>query len=390
MKRIVTCQGSIQLVAALAAMFYRDRSCPAFVQNYLVIYELYAPEQQHYQFAEFIQQMAKFACDWEKIVYITPDQLHTIGHQLDSTPPHRIYHTVHQWIGLDHVDELYLCRNWQLANQLLSNAYSSASRICYGDGIGLYFSEHSAVVRRPITPPPTLNQFADWIWWKLRSRYHRLREQLKLKTKLYLLPFDVGYFLLPEILGETPPMPIVQLEPSHLLALFEKFTAFVDSAQVETIQAIVGDSPITVLLTSNFSEGERLSQDHEVRVYREFLIAYEIPSDSVLVIKPHPRDDLNKVYRLKDSLSDLYREIVVLTEPNLFFLPFEVFFLKAFHHAQIRLFAFSSACLSLKLLFDVPSFIGFGTALTTRYFDPGFVAARLEHEQVLQDAIAQL
>ncbi|MBD2080278.1 polysialyltransferase family glycosyltransferase [Leptolyngbya sp. FACHB-17] len=390
MKRIVTCQGSIQLIAALSALFYRDRSGTANVQNYLVIYELYAPEQQHYQFAEFIQRMAESVCDWEKIVYLTPKQLNAIGYQLDSTPPHRIYNKVHQWIGLDDADELYLCRNWQFTNQLLSNAYPSASRICYGDGIGLYFSEHSAVVRRPFTPPPTPNQVIAWTRWKLRSLYHRIRERLKLKTKLYLMPFDVGYFVLPKIFGETPPMPIVQLAPSNLLTWFERFTSFVDAAQVAKVQAAIENSPVTVLLTSNFSEGDRLPQEHEILAYREFLTSYEVFPNSVLIIKPHPRDDLNKIYRLKESLSDLYREIVVLTEPNLFFLPFEVFFLKAFQTFEIRVFAFSSACLSLKLLFDVPSFIGFGTALTTCYFAPEFVAARLEHEQVLQNAIAQL
>ncbi|MBD1845960.1 hypothetical protein H6F89_21610 [Cyanobacteria bacterium FACHB-63] len=390
MKRIVTCQGSIQLIAALSALFYRDQSRPANVQNYLVIYELYAPEEQHYQFAEFIQRMAESVCNWEKIVYLTPEQLSAIGYQLDSTPPHRIYNKVHQWIGLDDADELYLCRNWQFTNQLLSNAYPSASRICYGDGIGLYFSEHSAVVRRPFTPPPTPAQVIAWTWWKLRSLYHRVRERLKLKTKLYSMPFDIGYFVLPKILGEMPPMPIVQLSPSNLLTGFEQFTSFVDVAQVAKVQTIIKSSPVTVLLTSNFSEGERLPQEHEICAYREFLTSSEILPNSVLIIKPHPRDDLNKIYRLKESLSNLYREIVVLTEPNLFFLPFEVFFLKALQNFEIRVFAFSSACLSLKLLFDVPSFVGFGTALTTCYFAPEFVTARLEHEQVLQNAIAQL
>ncbi|MBW4524913.1 MAG: alpha-2,8-polysialyltransferase family protein [Phormidium tanganyikae FI6-MK23] len=390
MKRIITCQGSIQFVAALSAMFYRDRAQSATYQNYLVIYELYAPEQQHHEFAAFIQSMAESVCDWEAIVYLTPEQRDTIGHQLDSTPPHRIYNTVHQWIGLDYTDELYLCRNWQFTNQLLINAYPTASRICYGDGIGLYFSEHSAIVRRPFIPPPTPDQLFDWTWWKARSLWHRIRERLQLKTKLYSLPFDVGYFVLPDIFDETPPMPIIKLDSSELLARFEQFTSFVDVAQVAEVQTAIEHSPVSILLTSNFSEGDRISQDNELKAYRDFLTSYEIPPNSVLVIKPHPRDDLSKIYRLKESLSDLYQNIILLTDLNLFFLPFEVFFLKAFQSSNIRVFAVSSACLSLKLLFDVPSLIGFNADITTRYFDPEFVAARLEHEQTLHNAIARL
>lgn len=390
MKRIVTCQGSIQLIAALSALFYRDRSHNSGDQNYLVIYELYAPDQQHHEFATFIQRMAESIGDWESIVYLTPEQLDMIGHRLDSTPPDRIYNTVHQWIGIDHADELYLCRNWQFTNQLLSNAYPTASRICYGDGIGLYFSENSAVVRRPFVVPPTPDQLLDWTWWKARSVWHRIRERLKLKTKLYSMPFDVGYFVLPEIFGETPPMPIVKLDPNHLLMMFKQFAKFVDRTQVAEVQSAVAQFPVSILLTSNFSEGERLSQDSEIKAYREFLTAHERLPNSVLIIKPHPRDDLRKIHRLKESLSDLYQDIVLLTDPNLFFLPFEVFFLEALQNCDARVFAVSSACLSLKLLFDVPSFIGFGTNLTNCYFDSDFIAARLEHEQTLHDAIDQL
>lgn len=387
MRRIITCQGSIQLIAALSAMLYRDRSQSTIYQNYLVIYELYAPDRQHHEFAKFIQRMAESICAWESIVYLTPEQLDAIGHRLDSTPPDRIYQTVHQWIGIDHADELYLCRNWQFTNQLLINAYLTATRICYGDGIGLYFSEDSAIVRRPFTPPPTPDQWLDWTWWKARSAWHRIRERLKLKTKLYSMPFEIGYFVLPDIFGETPPMSIVKLDPDHLLTVFKQFTHFVDETQISEVPT---NSPVSILLTSNFSEGERLSQDAEIQAYREFLTSYEIPPNSVLVIKPHPRDDLHKIARLKENLSDLYQNIVLLTDPNLFFLPFEVFFLKAFENSDVRVFAVSSACLSLKLLFNVLSFIGFGADLVDRYFDPDFTEARLEHEQTLHDAIAQL
>jgi hypothetical protein len=388
MKRIITCQGSIQLIAALSALSHRGQ--PENCKNYLVIYELYAPENQQDDFADFIKQMAESVCEWETIVYFPPNQLDAIGHKLDSTRPHQIYSQVHQWLGIDRADEIYLSRNWQFANQLLLNSYPSAYRICYGDGIGLYFSENSAVVRRPFTPPPNPEQIADWTWWKLRSLYHRTRERLKLKTKLYSPPFDIGYFVLPDIFGETPPMLSVKLTDSRLLKQFEHFTSFVDENRVTEIQAIIQDSPVSILLTSNFSEGERLTQPREVHAYYELLKSHDIPANSVLIIKPHPRDDLNKIDELQKMCSDLYREVIVLGDP--IFLPFEIFFLKAFfqRNQDIRVFAVSSAFISLHLLFDIPSVIGFGEELARRSFNPDFITARLEHEQTLHEAYDRL
>lgn len=390
MQRIITCQGSIQLIAALSALAYRGQ--PADCQNYLVIYELYAPEHQHHEFATFIKQMAESLCDWEAIVYLTPEQLDTIGHQLDATRPHQIYRQVHQWLGIDRADEIYLCRNWQFTNQLLLNAYPSAYRICYGDGIGLYFSEDSAVVHRPVVPSPTRDRIFAWTRWKLQSLWHRLRDRLKLKTKLYSLPFDIGYFVLPDIFGETPPMPIVKLTPEHLLDQFEQFISFVDQHRVNQIRTLIQDLPVSILLTSNFSEGDRISQSCEIQAYYEFLKSQEASPDSILIIKPHPRDDIHKLQKLQEICADLYREVVLLTDPNLFFLPFEVFFLKAFSQRDqtIRIFAVSSAFLSLKLLFKTPSSIGFGVDLTRRLFAPEFIAARLEHEQILHEADERL
>lgn len=394
MKRIITCQGSIQLIAALSALSYRGQ--PTGCQNYLVIYELYAPEHQHHQFAAFIQQMAEAVCEWEAIVYLTPDQLDALGHQLDVTRPHQIYRQVHQWLRLDRADEIYLCRNWQFTNQLLLNAYPSAYRICYGDGIGLYFSDGSAVVRRPAVSPPSRDQLWAWTWERLRSRWHQIRERLQLKTKLYSPPFDIGYFVLPDIFGETPPMSIVTLTPDHLLKQFEPFVSFVDQNRVHEIRSWLQSSPVSVLLTSNFSEGDRISQSSEIQAYYEFLKSHDPASDSVLVIKPHPRDDANKILKLREICSSLYHKVIVLNDPDLFFLPFEVFFLKVFAQCEhqcnhkIRIFAVSSAFLSLKLLFKTPSCIGFGADLTTRSFAPEFVAARLEHEQILHTACARL
>lgn len=404
-KRVIACQGSIQLVTALAALVrHQEQHSPATeFENYLVIYDLYAPSGQIDQFASFVQQMAEAILPWKAIVYLSPEQLDAIGNQLRTTPPHKLFAQVRQLVGTDEATEIYLSRNWQFGNQLLINAYASAQKICYGDGIGLYFSENSPAFFTPqvTTPSPkSLKQqiisFGSW-----------LREKLKLKTVLYPLPFDVGYFALPHIMGESPPMPFFTLDKRYLLDLFQKLQGLAEPQDIARIQAAISPArlpggstspshpgkPVSILLTSNLSEAQRLSQSQELQAYRQFLIDQTIQANTVLIIKPHPRDSLSKIQALKHHLEDLFSEILILTEPHVFFLPFEILFLSAFLDDQlclrnpVRVFAVSSACLSFKLLFGVPSVLGFGTKLTQELFDQTYVAGRLFHDRLLCDAL---
>lgn len=388
LKRIITCQGSIQLVTALSVMLHRDRIQQGSIQyqNYLVIYNLYAPENQDHDFAQFIQKMAEAVCEWSTIVYLKPDDLQAIRQNLVKTPPSQIYQSVHRRIGIDQADEIYLCRNWQFSNQLLMNAYQSAYRICYGDGIGLYFSEHSAVVRCPPDQVPKV----FWLRQQARTLKHQLLQHLRLKTVLASIDFHIGYFLLPYSFGEVPPMPIVPLASSDLMTIFSRFTEFANDETLSELQASLGNASISILLTSNFSEGDRVSQQNEILAYQEFLLHTHL--SSILIIKPHPRDSLEKIHQLKQALSDQYDQVFVLTSKQICFLPFEVLFIKLFAQSisDIRIFAFSSSCLSLKLLFNVPSYIGFGDCLVSQFFDPNYIEARCEHEQTLRHALESL
>lgn len=404
-KRIITCQGSIQLVTALSVVFqYEQQSNSQCYENYLVIYGLYAPGDQDREFVAFITKMAQQLCNWRAIAYLNPKTLQTISDQLNVTAPTKLFNTVHQLVGTETADELYLCRNWQFSNQLLLNTYPLATKICYGDSIGIYFSAQSSVVPSATNlvegnlPRPTsfIRNWLSLCRLNLGKLRETIRERFQPKTILQSIEFDVGYFLLPEIFGEVPPMPVVQADLTMMVNLFQTLGAIANPEYITQFQAKIAGAPISILLTSNLSEAERMTQDDEISAYRQFLISCGISSNSVLVIKPHPRDDISKLYALKDALADLFSQVLILSEPELFFLPFEVFFLAAFPQilsetkTDITVFAVSSACLSLKLLFNVSSFIGFGHELTSRYFNPAYCAARLEHEQVLVQALQQL
>jgi Alpha-2,8-polysialyltransferase (POLYST) len=406
-KRVITCQGSIQLVTALSVLSHREREQGRQrieYENYLVIYDLYAPGEQNEEFAEFIKKMAVSVCAWKAIVYLNPEQLQTIAEQTKYTAPAKVFDTVHRLVGVDAAAEIYLSRNWQFGNQLLLNAYSSAQKICYGDSIGLYFSSNS-IAFSPIKieshashrPFDTLiTDSLKFLRFQGGTFLCYLQENLNLRTVLKTVEFDVGYFTLPDILGEIPPMPIVLLDKSVLLETIHQLKGLVNSEYIANFREITASVPVSILLTSNFSEAGRISQTDEINAYRQFLVSEGISFNTVLVIKPHPRDSIDKIQKLKQTLSDLFKQIIVLSEPNLFFLPFEIFFLAAFLRpdlvckSDIRAFAVSSSCLALKLLFDVPSVVGFSSEISSALFNTQYVSGRLSHEKQLRTAIQKL
>jgi hypothetical protein len=399
-KRIVTCQGSIQLVAALSVIAYRDaQEHTSDTENHLVIYELNAPAEQLEHFVTLIQTMATSLSAWTSITYLSAAQLAALKQQLFTMAPTRLFNTLYEWIGTDRVDEIYLCRNWQFSNQLLINAYQAAQKICYGDGIGIYFPGNSAAFFA--TPTAATLPWAERISRTLiatskqifRDSLSLLQTHLRVGTVLKTIDFDQGYFVLPDAM-ELPPMPYQRMGNDHTLQIIKVLTGLVNLDFVTQLQAEIGDAPIAVLLTANLSESERLSPADELQAYTEFLQAAQLPTQTVLVIKPHPRDDLQKIRQLQAQLSPYFQKVLTLTEPELFYLPFEIFFLRAFlsklSATPVQVFAVSSACLGLKLLFDVPSTIGFGEEITSKRFYKHYIDGRLAHEQELKTAIRRI
>ncbi|MEC4885915.1 MAG: polysialyltransferase family glycosyltransferase [Scytonema sp. PMC 1070.18] len=394
-KRVITCQGTIQLVTALSVLAHREREQQHLgyqYENYLVIYELYAPSEQVDEFVVLIKKMAELVSDWKAIVYISPEELKNIEIKLKTTGYSKIFKIVHELVGIDSPNEIYLCRNWQFGNKLLINTYRSAEKICYGDSIGIYFSQNSPV----ISPVPKISKtplLHHVIQDKIVGLIRNIKHYLKLKTVLKDIDFNIGYFILPNILGEKPPMKVITTDKLSLLEKFHKMRCLVELEYVDYLCYKIGNAPVSVLLTSNLSEADRMSMDNEIAAYKKFLMTEKIDPDSVLVLKPHPRDSEVKIRKLENTLADLYTEVVTLSKQNLFFLPFEVFFMAAFLNSdltftnKLRVFAVSSACLSLSLLFNVPCVVGFGEQITSSTFYENYVGSRLQHEQDLRVAI---
>ncbi|WP_322505923.1 hypothetical protein [Chroococcidiopsis cubana] len=59
-------------------------------------------------------------------------------------------------------------------------------------------------------------------------------------------------------------------------------------------------------------------------------------------------------------------------------------------HCDIKIFAFSSACLSLKFLFNLPCIIGFGSEIIHQSFYDEQVNKRIQHELELNYLLQQI
>ena len=413
--RIVTCQGGIQLIAALAALSSRESEQKHLgdeyqYEDFLVVYDLYAPHGQLEEFARFVVKMALAACNWKAVIYLKPEQMDELAASLDVSTTPIVLARVHELVGITKADEIYLCRNWQFGNRLMINAYREAEKICYGDGIGIYFSEAYFL-------PTVVNNgrgLKSMIMGKLRRLKNSLKDRVRpvpppesvappeivnkasVSAVLEEVDFDIGYFLLPDILGETPPMKTRLVRREFTSRIFRKLAGALDADHIADKYKFISRVPTVVLMTSNFSEAAKMSGEKEIVAYREFLGRLKLPRESTLIIKPHPRDSEEKIQELGRALSDLFSNVVLLTDPNLFFVPFEIFLMQTFRCENekalrdLKIVTFSTACLSLEVLFNLGPIIGFGSEIVSKFFYEDYVRGRIRHERDLQLALQSL
>ena len=398
--RIITCQGSIQLIAALASLSCREdeqKDLGYEYEDFLVIYDLYSPRvQQLEEFAGFIKKMALSVGNWKSILYVNPDQMTRFAELIEVSTT-TAFTQLHEFLGTSKADEIYLCRNWQFGHRFMMNAYQEAEKICYGDALGLYFSE-------AYFSPTAKNgrRFDSLVRKKLGEVKRFVRRTPKLVTTatsyplLSALDFDIGYFLLPNILGEEPPMKTRLVKKELTERIFRDLAGALASDEIVEKYKYISSVPTVVLMTSNFSEAKRMSTEKEIIAYRKFLERMKFPRESTLMIKPHPRDGEQKIQQVSRAVEDLFTNVVVLTEPDLFYIPFEIFLMQVFKGKtdkavrDLKIVTFSTACLSLQVLFKFEPIIGFGRDLVGKFFHPEYVEGRIKHENDLHVALQKL
>jgi hypothetical protein len=206
--------------------------------------------------------------------------------------------------------------------------------------------------------------------------------------------FDEHCLLLPNLFDEAISQP-TQSDPQVFRELFALLGAHIVGEEHDHLQTIVESlaaSPETILLlTSNFSESAKMNRDKELAAYRDF-IGEHGSRRATLILKPHPRDSVQKVSQLREMLAQSFGRVHLLANPAVFYLPFEVIVARYFAPYlaggfPMKVIGFSTACLSLDYLYGVPCVVGFGDKISSTSFEPQWVEGRLGHERDLRQAL---
>ena len=388
--RVVCCQGTIQLATAIHALSFREKqnasASGTIFKNFLIVHDLFTTADQQIMFFDVIKKMAESVLAWEAIVYLDPATITRLDDIYSTKGEMQFSMEMEKFLKVGNADEVYASRNWQKGSTMLLNYFSESYKISYGDSIGLFFPE---------------SYFSDNDWrTRLRlsgfgQRTFALKDKLKVATQypgrrpllkyFETQRFDYGYFCFPSISGEGPNFKYETIDVSDLKGTFEEF---VGQMSIDVPRELEGGEPFCGLLTSNFSEAERMSLHDEIDAYVSFVNDHK-EKYNVLLIKPHPRDSKEKIQLLKTRFLDDFKTVIVLDDPVHFYIPFEFFLIK-FERGKpgmlqkSRFFTVSSSCLSFWFLFGISPYIGIGERLVRKYFRPDQVQNRLDHEDDLR------
>ena len=373
--RVIGCQGSIQLITATSVVLNQKKNHEGNYKTYLLVYELYAPHGQDVDFFEFLKKMAESGpIKFEKIIYLTPDIITSIEMQFITVGSHGAQKMMSDLTGLNKVDELYLTSNWHLGNKIVMHSLLSKVKICYGDSIGLFipgdYFAYQTIASRVKKIKAVMNLAHRWEGLKLYFKHPSRKPSFSV---LKPINFNIGYYLTLDLTEEKPAWPV---HFTNKKALIETFNHYLRCLSFDLGKDPMLQQPkVVFLLTTNFSEGQKMTLENEIEAYFEYLKFHEVEGTAVIV-KPHPRDSAIKLKRLQQRLADRYI-VKVLDAKNNFFVPFELFLIMLMENnpeylSKIDYHTFSSSCLSIKILFNRKPHVGLGEAFVRKFFNPNF------------------
>jgi hypothetical protein len=361
------------------------------VRDILIVHELFAPGGQDVEFFQVIKGMAEQGRTWHKIIYVdskTIDRLGTIAIEKGNVALRK---EMCELLTIESADELYLSRDWQLGSQIFLEFFRSAFKICYGDGVGLYFPESYFYTKTPLTRLKfsTVGKVATSIAETFKNAI-KFPARRPVFENLTNARFNFGYLLLANLSREKPSFPYSLITLEQLRQTLREFARDFTHPIIDRL-ANGSESP-SILLTSNFSEAGRTSVESEISLYSEFLGGQE--KCNLLIIKPHPRDDKKKLLQLKRVFIDKGHDVVLLDDQVSFYTPFEFFLLQIESRSpgavkRMSFFTTSSSCLTIALLFNCKPHLGFGDQLVNRYFFPKYRKGRISHELDLNNVLSK-
>lgn len=369
--RLITCQGSAQLVTALSVIAARDRDSGLTSNDFLVIYGLAVSKSQEQEFVVQLKNIANTIHPFRHMSFLTDEELDTLWKQSFTGETAR--HYLNDLIGTNSIDEVYVVRDWQKGNELILKSFPHAKHICYGDSVGVYFSQSQSIFYRLIT--------------RLREVLKGIECILRKQSPSNYNKIDLCYLLLPNAFSTPPCSEVIQTDPKYLIHTYEKMLPLIKNGWNAYIKEKVGNEHVWVFMGSNFTEQGLMTLDQEISAYRQWMLSLApVTKRYKLLIKSHPRDMPLKQKKMIEALKDDFLEIISIDEAASAYLPVEVLLLKLQEYAKhVECLCVSTACLGSSLVLGIPTRIGIGSSLVSRYFPKKTRSTRIAHEIQLKN-----
>lgn len=406
MSRLFVGQGSLHVLTAIVAGEACGDPVPS-PGDVLLFHGLNPERDQSEAWARVLERAVRSYGDWRGVIFLEPERIDAWTRAAAERGWRAVAAELRAAIGADRFDEVYIQRNPDFINRLIVSAYAGARTTCYGDGLGVNYSERywSAEVApeppAPADPGPAPAPAAPRAPWPRRAsgRLRRIGAELLRPRPPEAEPpaarFDRHCLLLPNRFDDRVEDPVVP-DPERLRRRIDALVPLLAeagearSAAAELARRLAGADEALVLLPSCFAEAGRIEPAAEVEGYAEVIEELAPLPGAAIVLKPHPRDQRAKTEALVARLGRGDRRVIVLDDPASRYLPFEVTLRLALSGPDLpprRFVTFSSACLALELLFGERTIVGFGEERVRRLFRPEYVERRLVHERDLRLAV---
>jgi len=290
-----------QLLPALVALrHYRQLRHQQLEQPTLIYVRITANNTQGQALADAIQKLVRHI-EWVTVVITFPKSWGMISEyhlpvkwRAFSLRRHYRVHAIQEIFYVHDVTSDFIAQTWM-------QAFPKATRICFGDSLGIVYSQKYFTQLIYATEGTTHRftiQLKSWLK-KARRRFVLPRTPLNAHRAILMIPSDPGGDFLINIPLDIPSRANIQ----SVLTLLEANTPN-ELQHIKRTPDIEKNKKNTLVffILSNLNEAKLTTLNNEIRLYQD-IIDTHAPKNAQLLIKAHPGSNAHTLTALKTQLT---------------------------------------------------------------------------------------